>query len=176
MRRKRAGRTRNEYMSLICEYTKRRDAKPKGSPKRLELSRQIAMMRFRMKQIRGKYKYTVVNDKYMEVPVIVHEVAKKIKAIYGIDVRGTVNERKENFGYTVYHLCFCKYLMENGCNSRQISFFIGSPSKNAASKARLRFTRTFSTNPQNKQTYHDFIRHIRPKQVSKGTPNASVHS
>lgn len=144
-------------------YSKRMESYPKGSAKRLELSRKIAMMRYRLKQVQHKYKYTKVNGRYMEIPLVIHETAQQIKEMYGTELRASLSPNKPNYGYTPLHYCFCKYLIEVGCKSRQVSFFMGTNRNAAASVARLRFTRTFKTNPDNKKTYHLFLRNTKQK-------------
>ena len=163
MTKRQSGRTRNEYIQLIGEYTRRANKYPKGSPKRLKLSRQIAMMRYRMKQVQQKYRYTKVNGKYMELPPIIHETAARVKDIYGVDLRASLSINKPNYGYTTLHYCFCKYLIEQGCKSRQISFFMGTNREKAASVARKKFTSSFLKNQNNRNAYHEFIKWTRRK-------------
>ncbi|HET8685628.1 MAG TPA: hypothetical protein VFM18_03055 [Methanosarcina sp.] len=156
MIKRQSGRTRNEYMQLISEYNRRKEKYPKGSKMREKLRLKVNRFKRALKRIKDRgLIYTVINGEYRELPKQIHEAAAKIDAFFSESVRASHSGRSSN--YSIAQRCFCKYAMELGCYSRDVSFFLGAKNPNAALYARLRFTRSFKTTPENRRIYHSFL-------------------
>ena len=159
MKKVQSGRTRNDYMHLIQVYSQRREASPKKSKTRQNLTLKINRFRRAIARIHQQgLIYTCINGKYRELPPLVHEAAKEISLFFHETIRASHAGRKN---YTIAQRCFCKYAMELGLKSRDVSFFLGSTNPNVALYARLRFTRSFKTNQTNKQIYHSFLQSLK---------------
>lgn len=156
MTKRQSGRTRNEYMQLISEYNRRKEKYPKGSKMREKLRLKVNRFKRALKRIKDRgLIYTVINGRYREIPKQVHDAAAKVESFFGETVRASRIGCVGN--YSIAQRCFCKYAMELGYYSRDVSFFIGAKNPNAALYARLRFTRSFKTNPENRRIYHSFL-------------------
>lgn len=159
MKRVQSGRTRQQYMQMISEYKKRMAKYPKGHVVRKNLSQRISKMKWQIEKIRKKNMvYTQVRGSFRELPKIIFDANEAVFRFFGKDMRMCRIAAKRGQRLDIEHKCFCKYLLENGCRSRDISFFMASSNKDMATGARTAFNKSFAVNPENKKTYHQYKR------------------
>ena len=156
MTKRQSGRTRNEYIQLIGEYTRRANKYPKGSPIRKKLILKIHRFKRMIKTIKERgFVYTNINGKFKEIPKGIHDAAEKIQAYFGENVRASLLSQKGP--YRMPQRVFCKYALELGYKSAHVSFFIGAKKPYAAGEVRKRLTNSFKHNAENKRIYYSFL-------------------
>ncbi len=162
MTKRQSGRTRNEYIQLIGEYTRRANKYPKGSPIRKKLILKIHRFKRMIKTIKERgLVYTNINGVFKEIPKGIHDAAEKVDSYFGGKVRASLLSHKGP--YAISQRVFCKYALELGYKSVHVSFFMGAKSPDAAGEARRRLTNTFKWNAENKRIYYSFLASTKDK-------------
>jgi len=128
--------TRKQLISQIWIYRKRR----------ANLTKKISQWQNQIKRI------DVRNSKQ-------YALQKAINDYFQVDIKTRIMDTKHKLARN----CYYKYGMENGFEGVFLSKAIGRKRPSTASENRLKFTRSFKTNPQNKQAYHNFKNYIERK-------------
>lgn len=124
--------TKHQYQKNIWQYRKRRDY----------LSKQIALWQ---RQLR-----------IMEVRESGCEnLIKAIDDFFDVNIRS----KKQCVLHRLARKVYYKYGMENGFDGTFLSRAIGLRCTHTSANGRLKFTRSFESNPDNKQQYHNFKNH-----------------
>jgi len=163
---KKSGRTRAEYMSMALLYRKRAKKHPIRSEKRTKLLQQArGFKKAILRIIKKGLVYTCIKGVYRELPKELHKAADITSEYFGTVIRGSRVDKKGP--YTLAQRVFCKYAIELGYTSRDVSFILGSLNRQSACLARTKLNRSFKSNPANKKAYHDFLQVAQLRQNEK---------
>lgn len=130
-------KTRKEYVSMIWQYRKRRDA----------LNQKIQTWVRELKRIDAK------NEKALFL-------IREVNQYFNVEIQVRCNKPQ----YVLARNCYYKYGMEEmDLRGLVLAKTLGNTYRKRASESRLRFTRSFRVNLKNKEAYHSFKRYIESK-------------
>lgn len=137
-------KSRAYYQRSIWKYEQRREEMrkkygPWGSGKTLQLTRKISMWRVQMRRI----------DKR---DAILEHITEMVNEYFGVKIQSSSMDDRHKYARKIYY----KYGIECRIQGVFVSNFIGRTNQHTASDSRLRFTRSFKSNPENKEAYHRF--------------------
>ena len=138
--------TKKQLISHIWEYKKRRDVLIKKYGYRTGKTRVITdKIRTWQRQIR------IIDKRNKKISLLI----KSINDYFDVDITERYGDSKKILARRVYF----KYGMEHGIMGKFLSESIGFPSR-AACRSRKQYSKTFKTNPSNKEAYHKFKDYI----------------
>ena len=140
-------KTKNHYQRYIAEYLKRRERyKQRHGHTSITIQTKIDNWRQCLRRIERRERllaqYDAIVKSYMEVSV-------KNSANYRTGI------------YAKARCLFYKYCMENGVRASDIARYCGCMDIRTPSVRRLKFTRSFATNSENKELWHRFKQFIK---------------
>jgi len=136
--------TKNQYENMIHTYLKRKNVykqkdKIKYDDKIKKLAHKIKVWRGQVYRLKKRHK-TIFN------------LIKSINNFFGVDIR----LRKQDSAHKLARNVYYKYGMENRLRGAWLCLELGRTRVKTASECRMKFTKTFKTNTQNKQAYTNF--------------------
>ena len=138
--------TRKQYQTMIWTYEKRRaeliEKYGYRTGRTIQISNKIRNWRRQIRIMDGKSK-------------AISDLIKKVNQYFDVDISDRYGGAKKILARKIYF----KYGMENKIDGNLLSESIGFP-KRAASRSRREFTKSFKTNPCNKEEYHKFKTYI----------------
>jgi hypothetical protein len=142
---------KKHYQSLIWKYEKRRqavrDKYKRGTPEYRKGTKQLTIKISRWKQqIRRIDARTDIASK----------IYLRINEFFETDIR--IYNGSPTHALAIK--CFYKYGIEFGLSGRFLGKFLNRKSLNMGSELRLRLTRSFKTNPDNRNIYHKLKSYI----------------
>jgi hypothetical protein len=144
---------RNYYYRSIWKYKQRREVlrKKYGSIRDKRYAKEAANIRTKI----GIYKLLIKRIDCRQKKL--NDCISLVNDFFDVDIR----KKKKDVLHSLARMCYYKYGMEVlKIEGSKLSLFIGR-SKISAAKSRLRFTRSFKTSPQNKESYHKFINSLK---------------
>lgn len=141
-----------QYQKIIHEYNKRRAIyKEKYGRESLQYTRLSAKV----------YNYNKAVKRIKNINDRIKKLSNDIYEFMGQDIQRT-KDPKTKEGKAAKGI-FLKYGMQNGLYGVDLGKYIGIKGDWSAARYRIRFTKSFSTNNYNKQTYHSFLKFIKRK-------------
>jgi len=160
---------KNEIQSKIWTYVKRREQlrlkygveERKKAPE--EYKKAVKTINNRLDLWRRK----MVDIDKRRIQTIA--IANAVACFTGFDVKNSVDKKTND--YNISRSLFIKYGMESGITGVLLAEYVGTTNRSYASNVRLSFTRSFATNPDNRELYKRFLKHINELSEQHKTKN-----
>lgn len=142
-------KNKNAYEKMYHEYKKR-------------IQQHKDSVKFLTKKVRVLKKIITLREKRQEK---LRTSASYIKDFFEVNVHkigGNIGRKKnEQIAKSVFY----KYCIENGIRGSYIADYCGLKCKETPCKQRKCFTRSFKTNPENKEIYHRFLIYVKQNKI-----------
>ena len=147
---------RGDYYKKIWQYEKRRSdiRKKYGSRLSVGYAQRVMMITRKINQWKLQIKRIDKRNKKIE------SIQNSINSYFCVNIRDKIKSKTHSLARN----CYYKYGMEHGIEGSKLSRFIGR-SLLSAHKQRTRFTRSFKTNNENKQQYHNFLNSLNNQTI-----------
>lgn len=133
---------------MIWKYQKRRlvlkEQHGNFSGKTKRITKKISSWNLQIRRIDKRNKF-------------LNELIDSVNEYFDVDIRSSRMDGKHKLARKVYY----KYAMEKRIQGTFVSKMINRKNIHTASEGRLRFTRSFKSNPENKKIYHNFVNYIK---------------
>lgn len=141
--------TRKEYYTMIYEYKKRRSEAKKKYTIQMDIqkncTRKIRQWQKEIKRI--DYRNNKIKD-----------IIKSVNEYFNVDISSRKMDKAHSLARNIYY----KLSVESRLQGKFVSNSIGR-SNWCASICRLKFQKTFTTNPENRKAFHNFKKYFENK-------------
>ena len=158
----RAGIPKNRYQQKIHTYEERRQRlreKYGYTPGRVIPGYGEAVRNLTNKISRWKRAIKRIEERQAKLELI----AGRTELFYeGITLKNSAHSHKPEV--CMARKLFYKYALEHGCRSRDAAVYVGGKQPQWPATKRLQFTRSFKTQPENRELWHRFLKHMKEQQ------------